>query len=65
MLCGVHHVLKTSLSAETKGFLDVELLNWARTLSTISSISYFADFAGDFTPFGNKPKTIEDLDDTR
>jgi len=65
MLYGVDPMLKTSLSAEENEFLDVDRLNWARTLSTISAMSSFADFAGDFTPFGDEPKTIADLDGTR
>uniref|UniRef100_M1DJB5 Uncharacterized protein n=1 Tax=Solanum tuberosum TaxID=4113 RepID=M1DJB5_SOLTU len=43
----------------------VDRLNWERTLSTISAMSSFAAFAGDFTPFGEEPKIIADLDGTR
>ncbi|KAH0702627.1 hypothetical protein KY285_016905 [Solanum tuberosum] len=65
MLYGVDPMLKTLLSAEENEFLDVDRLNWARTLSTISAMSSFAAFAGDFTPFGDEPKTIANLDGTQ
>uniref|UniRef100_M1DK66 Uncharacterized protein n=1 Tax=Solanum tuberosum TaxID=4113 RepID=M1DK66_SOLTU len=65
MLCGVDPVLKTSLSDEVMGFLYVDRLNWARTLSTISAMSSSVDFAGDFTCFLDKPKTIAYLAGTR
>uniref|UniRef100_M1DHP9 Uncharacterized protein n=1 Tax=Solanum tuberosum TaxID=4113 RepID=M1DHP9_SOLTU len=65
MLCGVDPVLKTSLSAEAKDFSYVDGLNWARTLSTISTMFSFAAFVGDFTCFGDKPKTVADSDGTR
>uniref|UniRef100_M1DL89 Cell wall surface anchored protein n=1 Tax=Solanum tuberosum TaxID=4113 RepID=M1DL89_SOLTU len=65
MLRGVDPVLKTSLSAEAKGFSYVDGFNWAITLSTISAMFSFAAFVGDFTCFGDKPKTVADSDGTR
>ncbi|KAG5580380.1 hypothetical protein H5410_051007 [Solanum commersonii] len=65
MLCGVDPMIKTSLSAEAKGFLDVDRLDWERTLSTISMMSSFAAFVGDLTHFGDKPKIMADSNDTR
>ena len=51
-------ILMKSLSAEVKGFLHVDGINWERTFSTISAMSSFAAFVGDFTCFVDKPKTI-------
>jgi len=65
MLCGVDSVLKSSLSTEVNGFLDVDRFNWARTLSTISAMSSFVAFAGNFTRFEDEPKTIADSNGTR
>uniref|UniRef100_M1DXI9 Uncharacterized protein n=1 Tax=Solanum tuberosum TaxID=4113 RepID=M1DXI9_SOLTU len=65
MLCRVDPALKTSLSVEAKDFLYVDRLNWARTLSIISPMSYFVAFTRNFPHFGDKPKTMADSDDTR
>lgn len=58
-------ILMKSLSAEVKGFLHVDGINWERTFSTISAMSSFAAFAGDFTHFKEKPKAAADSDDNR
>lgn len=63
MLCGVDVVLNTSLSAKVKGFLDVDRLNLTRSLLTILGKSFFGAYVGDFTCFGDKPKTIANSDD--
>uniref|UniRef100_M1BBI3 Uncharacterized protein n=1 Tax=Solanum tuberosum TaxID=4113 RepID=M1BBI3_SOLTU len=62
MLCGVDSTLK---STEVNDFLDVDRFNWTRTLSTISAMSSFAAFAGDYTPFGDEPKIIAYSDGTQ